>query len=134
MCQLLKSVPLEAHLFKYRKVSNIYNNLTDCISLPRQTDRRTVKEPSHYLPFFQSIIIPKLEMNREDYNPLIAAINGGDVAAVESFLQTPGIDVDFIFEAEYVYELYTPLNWAILYNRQTIVATQLRFFLLTVLR
>ena len=37
-------------------------------------------------------------MNREDYAPLFDDIKGGDLAAVESFLQTPGVDVDFLVE------------------------------------
>ena len=62
-------------------------------------------------------------MNEEDYDPLIDAIEDGDVAAVESFLQTPGVDVDFLFEMEEDEEIHlcTPLNWAIIYNHKAIV-------------
>ena len=63
-------------------------------------------------------------MNREDYNKLLlAAIGRGDVAAVESCLQTFDIDVDFIFDigGKYVYELSTPLHLAIRCNHKTIV-------------
>ena len=59
-------------------------------------------------------------MNGGDYIPLLPAIANGDVAAVESFLQTPGVDVDFLFEGDEGYR-YTPLNWAIHVNHQTIV-------------
>ena len=62
-------------------------------------------------------------MNREDYYPLFDAIEGGDVAAVESFLQTPGVEVDFLFEMDEHGEmnLCTPLNWAILDDHKNIV-------------
>ena len=53
------------------------------------------------------------------YYPLIHAIEGGDVAAVESFLQTPGIDIDFSFVNEI--RRYTLLSWAILCKHKTIV-------------
>ena len=60
-------------------------------------------------------------MNQEDYYPLVDAIKGGDLAPVESFLQTPGVDVDFLFEALYDRHRYTPLSRAIHFNHQTIV-------------
>ena len=56
-------------------------------------------------------------MDEEDYYPLLDAIEGGDVAAVESFLQTPDIDVDFQFDGF----RYTPLVRAIRRNHQSIV-------------
>ena len=62
-------------------------------------------------------------MSQEDYIPLLPAREGGDVAAVESFLQTPGVDVDFIFEigdVRFVLK-WTPLTRAIRLNQQTIV-------------
>ena len=62
-------------------------------------------------------------MNQEDYIPLFEALLGGDVAAVESFLQTPGIDVDFLFvirNASGNEITYTPLTRAIRLNHQTI--------------
>ena len=59
-------------------------------------------------------------MNQEDYNPLIDAIEDGEVAAVESFLQTPDVDVDFIFGPRYEISRFTPLSRAIRLNRQTI--------------
>ena len=65
-------------------------------------------------------------MNREDYTPLVDAIKGGDLAAVESFLQTPDVDVDFIVETV-AYDRhidtyrYTPLSWAIRWNQKSIV-------------
>ena len=57
-------------------------------------------------------------MNQQDYYPLIEAIEDGDVAAVESFLQIPGIYVDFLFDRD---DDYTALLLAIYLNRQTIV-------------
>ena len=58
-------------------------------------------------------------MNEEDYYPLMDAIEQKDVVAVESFLQTPGIDVDFV---SYTYrEYYTPLNLAIHNHKENIV-------------
>ena len=63
-------------------------------------------------------------MNQEDYIPLFDAIKGGDVAAVESFLQTPGVDVDFLFvkrNASGNEIKYTPLTRAIKYNHKAIV-------------
>ena len=59
-------------------------------------------------------------MNREGYNPLLAAIADGDVAAVESFLQTPGINVDRVFTRD-LRVPYTPLSRAIECNHKTIV-------------
>ena len=62
----------------------------------------------------------------EDYTPLVDAIKGGDLAAVESFLQTPDVDVDFIVETV-AYDRhinrhrYTPLSWAIHWNQKSIV-------------
>ena len=64
-------------------------------------------------------------MNPQDYHPLIADIEDGDVAAVESFLQTLDIDVDFIFEVEDEGDRYTPLNWAIRHNQKAIVEVRL---------
>ena len=64
-------------------------------------------------------------MDQEDYAPLFDAIEDGDLAAVESFLQTPGVDVDIILEG--VHDEYgdqnvdTPLNWAIDCNQKSIV-------------
>ena len=62
----------------------------------------------------------KKEMNTEHYHPLFDDIADGDVAAVESFLQTPDVDVDYLFEGDDE-PLYPPLNWAIRCNHQTIV-------------
>ena len=60
-------------------------------------------------------------MNQEDYVPFFDAIAGGDVAAVESFLQTPGVEVDFIYEIIDEAYLYTPLNLAVRHNHKNIV-------------
>ena len=64
-------------------------------------------------------------MDEEDYAPLFDAIEEGDLAAVESFLQTPGVNVDSILEEiEDEYDelvATTPLNWAIHHNHKTIV-------------
>ena len=60
-------------------------------------------------------------MNQEDYIALFDAIEDEDVAAVESFLQTPDVDVDFIFRPANAGISYTPLNWAILYHHIAIV-------------
>ena len=60
-------------------------------------------------------------MNQEVYNPLIDAIEAGDVAAVESLLQTPGVDVDFIFVTGYVGYRYTPLLRAIHHYHKPII-------------
>ena len=61
-------------------------------------------------------------MNEDGYHPLFDDILGGDVAAVESFLQTPGADVDFICIPHWYASIrYTPLNWAIEFNHKTIV-------------
>ena len=60
-------------------------------------------------------------MNREDYIPLFEAIEGGDVAAFESFLQNPGVDVDFLLVTLHGRRRYTPLSWALRRNHQTIV-------------
>ena len=61
-------------------------------------------------------------MNQVDYDPLIDAIEGGDVVAVESFLQTPGVEVDFLFEDEYqAMCMYTLLDCAVRHNHKAIV-------------
>ena len=64
-------------------------------------------------------------MNDEDYAPFVEAIEDGDLAAVESFLQTPGVDVDTILEDvenEDVEEnAYTPLSWASYCNHENII-------------
>jgi ankyrin repeat protein len=58
-------------------------------------------------------------MNQEDYIPLFNAIRDGDIAAVESFLQTPGVDVDFLSVRGG--SNYSPLNTAIRRNQKDIV-------------
>ena len=61
-------------------------------------------------------------MNAEDYIPLFDAIRGGDLATVESFLQTPGVDVDSVVQNVYDDEdIYTPLIRAIDCNQKSIV-------------
>ena len=56
----------------------------------------------------------------EDYVPLFDAIKYGDIAAVESFLQTPGVHVDYaIGTDEGIF--YSPLNWAIMNSHAPIV-------------
>ena len=60
-------------------------------------------------------------MDQEDYAPLFDAIEDGDLAEVESFLQTPGVDVDFVFETQDDDDFSTPLNWAIRWNQKSIV-------------
>ena len=60
-------------------------------------------------------------MNAEDYAPFVEAIKGGDLAAVESFLQNPGVEVDFVFDVFNNNFMYTPLNWAIRWNQKSIV-------------
>ena len=67
-----------------------------------------------YVTIIQSSIL--LQMNRSDYLPLFNAVLHRDVAAVESFLQTPGVDVEFMGVNR-----YTPLNWAIFLNQKAIV-------------
>ena len=58
-------------------------------------------------------------MDEEDHYPLFEAIEDRDVAAVESFLQTPGIDVDIAIEA--CGFLLPLLNWAIHLDQTDIV-------------
>ena len=60
-------------------------------------------------------------MNEEEYYPLLAGAEYGDVAAVERFLQTPGIDVDFTFDPRDDEGISTPLNWFIRHNQEAIV-------------
>ena len=60
-------------------------------------------------------------MNEEEYIPLLDAIKGGDVAAVEYFLQTLDIDVDSFFVISDEDYYFTALHWAIRHNQQTIV-------------
>ena len=61
-------------------------------------------------------------MDDEDYVQLFDAITIGDLAEVESFLQTPGVDVDINIEEEYGEEdAYTPLIRAIGCNQKSIV-------------
>ena len=61
-------------------------------------------------------------MNREDYDPLLAAIEGGDVAAVQSILKKkPGIDVDSFLGMSDEDDFPTPLAAAIYCNHKTIV-------------
>ena len=61
-------------------------------------------------------------MNGGDWISLIVAIKDGDLAAVESFLQTPGVDdVDFIFDTEDARGIYIPLTRAFHLNHIAIV-------------